>query len=283
MLDKINTNRSKVLFKRKKRDYHVKSLKNPFYFKTDKRSLKKKFNSLLIAIILLALIYFVAFTNFFKIENINITGGANITRNLVYELAGEQQNERWGFLFKQNKLPFFKTNALVDRVREQIILETIIVEKDWRNSININIVERFSDFYLLNQGQVFTLDSYGNLISILEVLPTTTTLPVLNYDSRNLVIGEQVTDRDFLDNLKALYNFWQEAKLLPEIQYIDINENYKKEFKVHTSRGFDVFLSREYDLSEQLESYKNLYISKIKDSVDISYVDLRVRSWIYYK
>lgn len=280
----INKYSKETFFKRrKKRDYYIKSLKNPFYFKTDKRGLMKKFNTLLILIIFVTAVYFIGYTNIFKIEFINVNGGASITRNLITELATEQQNQRRWFIFKQDQLMFFSTNKLKEKITEQIILDTLKIGKNWPRSLDIEIKERYSEYYLLNQGQIFTLDGYGNIISVLEELPTTTTLPVLNFDERNLVIGEKIADLNYFGEIKNIYELWAELALEPWLAHITVETNYQEEIKLKTTAGFDILLSRQYDLAKQLQSYQRLYQEKLKDGLVNQYVDLRVEGWIYYK
>ncbi len=283
MLNKGVYKISNKKLKKRRRDYHKKSFINPFYFKIDKNSIKKKFNTLLIIIIFLALFFFIGYTNFFKINKIDVVGGEYVVNNLVKEISHKQLNKRRFLIFKQDKLIFYNTIRLKRLILEQVLLEELKIKKIWHNKIQINIKERKSNSYFINQGQIFILDAFGRIISVIDKIPENIFMPILYSDERNYIIGEIVTNSDNLDLVRQIYIKWAPLGLDHDIKHVKLGENNDSELILTTDKGWVVYLSKNYNIDLQLENYKNLYNKKLKDEIDINYVDLRVDGWVYYK
>lgn len=278
----LNTyNRKPKRLGKARRDYHIKNLNNPFYFRADRGSIIRKVNLLLLVMIVFGLYYMAQFTNYFKLTDINVDGGGQITKNLIIELTQQQAQERRFILFTQDKLPFFNKHQLQQTIEQQVVLNDLKIDKDYRHGLHISFTERQSEYYLMNQGQFFTLDAQGNLISVLSEIPASSTLPVLSYQEKNLTIGMALTDSDYLAQIADLQQNWPIEGF--RISRFEITADYGKEIQFVTDKGFTVYLSRQYDLQTQLSNLQQLYQDSIADKKAVEYIDLRLEGWIYYK
>jgi cell division septal protein FtsQ len=269
---------------KKRRDYHKKILRNPFFFKDNKQA-TLWVNSILILIILFGIYYFFQQTSFWQIKNIYIEGGGSITQNLTLEISQQQQLKKRFIIFTQDKIIFFRTDNFKKNLQQQILLESILVNKNIKNrTIEISLVERSSNYFLINQGQYFTLDHYGNLISIIENIPATSTLPILDFKAYNLSIGSKIADIDYLNKLNYLYKEWSKITPNYQINSFELNENYQDKITINTTAGFKIYLSGTEDINKQIESLKNLFFRLNNDNVKVTeYIDISISGWIYYK
>lgn len=267
----------------KKRDYHKKVLRNPFFLK-DNKTATISVNLILFLLILFGIYYFIQHTSFWEIKNISVTGGGSITQNLALEIAQEQKFKRKYYIFTQDKIIFFNTNDYINNLQKQILLEKIKVDKNYKNrAINISLTERSSNYYLINQGQYFTLDNQGNIINIIENIPTST-LPILEFWAYNLSIGSKLADAEYLSKLNYIFNEWSQLDKKITIKSFEITENYKDKIIINTNNNFKIYLNSNTDPKEQLESLKNLILRLDKENIIVKeYIDMSINGWIYYK
>jgi|GEM_PF-2592550 len=281
---KFNFSRqSKILF-HKKRDYHFKNLHNPFFHKDKKRAIFYV-NGLLILLILFGLYYFMQYMDIMQIKQIEVSGGSSLTKNLVIELAQQQEQKKRYYIFSQDKLIFFKKNEYEEILKKQIVLKNLKINKNFKTStLFIQLEERDSLFYLINQGQFYTLDKDGNLISIINELPATPTIPILEYSERNLMIGSVLTDSQFLAELVQLKNIWITIIDNLIITSFLVNDKYSNEITIRTNKDFKVIFNRKSDIRNQINNLQNLLLRLEKENVQIKeYIDLSTEGWLYYK
>jgi len=283
MKPRIGSVRNKhIKLYRQKRDYHSKSFRNPFFVRRDPKVLKWQFNILLALVIIGGFLYLFSYSDLYLITNIEITGGKDITRELLREMVYEQQGKRRFLIFSQGKLPFFEVRSLKKNINELLVFDSLTIEKDYRNTLRITFSEKNSQAYLLNQGQIFSLDNDSRIISILDNMPASTSLPIFTYNERNLIIGEVIGDQILVSDGYEVYQQWRELELEPpmtEIQLVtDLNE-----FRIRTQYGWQVYLSREFTYAKQLISLKRLLQEHPELYDRLQYVDLRVDGWLYYK
>ncbi len=279
--------KSKIYFKKnkfnKKRDYYKKNFYNPFFLKDHKKA-AIWVNTILIALILFGVYYFFQFTTYWQIKKFFISGGGSITQNLVLEIAQQQQLNRKFLIFTQDKIIFFDTNSFKKSIQNQILLENIKINKNYTDkTIEINLVERVASFYLKNQGQFFTLDKSGNLINILESIPTST-FPILEFWPYNLTIGAKIADLDYLSKLIYLNENWSKTSSQTQIGSFEILENYQDKVIINTANNYKIKLNGQVDLDKQIETLHNLYLRLEKDNLVVTeYIDLSNPGWVYYK
>ncbi len=268
---------------KKRRDYHKKILRNPFFFKDHKQA-TIWVNILLVLIILFGIYYFIQHTSFLQIKNIYIEGGGSITQNLVLEISQEQQKLNRLFIFTQDKIIFFNTDAFKKNLQQQILLESIKVHKDFKHrTIAISLAEKTSNYFLINQGQYFTLDNQGNIISIIESIPTTT-LPIIEFWSYNLSIGSKFANQDYLSKLNYINQEWPKIKNNLTIRSFELIDDNLNKIIINTSDGYKIYLDTNTDLNRQIESLKDLLLRLENENIIVKeYIDLSINGWIYYK
>jgi cell division septal protein FtsQ len=281
---KFNFSHHNKILLRKKRDYHFKNLHNPFFHK-DKKKAIFYVNGLLILLILFGLYYFMQHMDVLQIKQIEVNGGSSLTKNLVIELAQQQEQKKRFYIFSQDKLIFFKKNEYEEILKKQIILKNLSIKKNYKDrTLAIQLEERDSLFYLINQGQFYTLDKDGNLISIINELPATPTIPILEYSERNLMIGSVLTDSIFLSELVNLRDIWlTNINNLSILSFI-VTDKYNNEITIKANQGFKVIFSRKIDIKNQIINLQNLLVRIQKENIQIKeYIDMGTEGWLYYK
>lgn len=279
--------KNKLQFKKykikKRRDYHKKILHNPFFFKDNKKA-TIWVNSILFFIILFGIYYFLQHTTFWQIKNVYIEGGGSITQSLTLEILQEQQLKNRLFIFTQDKIIFFNSDNFKKNLQQQILLESITINKNFKNkTIEIILVERVSNFFLINQGQFFTLDNQGNLISIIDSIPTTT-LPIIEFWNYNLSIGSKLADIDYLNKINFISQNWSKSIRDITINNFEFTDDYQDKITIKTNIGYKIYLAANSDLNKQLESLNILLTRLEKENSKVNeYIDLSIAGWIYYK
>jgi cell division septal protein FtsQ len=281
---KINFSRKHKIFFHKKRDYHFKNLHNPFFHKDRKKTIFYV-NSLLILLILFGLYYFMQHIDVLQIKQIEVYGGSNLTKNLVIELAQQQEQKKSYYIFSQDKLIFFRKKEYEKNIKKQIALKNLKINKNYKTkTLSIELEEKDSLFYLINQGQLYTLDIDGNLISIINELPATPTLPILEYSERNLMIGSVLTDSQYLSELVQLKKIWITTIHNILISSFLLNNNYNNEIIIKTNKNFKIIFNRKFDIKNQINNLQNLFLRLEEENIEIKeYIDLSTEGWLYYK
>jgi cell division septal protein FtsQ len=165
------------------------------------------------------------------------------------------------------------------------VLKDLKINKNFKTrTLSIKLEERDSLFYLINQGQFYTLDKDGNLISIINELPATPTIPILEYSERNLMIGSVLTDSQFLSELVQIKNIWITAIDNLLIASFIINDKYTNEITIKTDKDYKIIFNRKLDIKNQINNLQNLLIRLEKENIQIKeYIDLGTEGWLYYK
>ena len=270
--------------KKRRRDYWSHSFSNPFYIKKRRRLFVWLFNTVLGGIIVGFIIYFFFFSNFFLISEIEVSGGKEITNNIVKEIVSTELGKRSFLIIPQDNILFLSKNRLDQKIKEQLVLDKLEIKKKGRHKLSIIIAEKPVVAYLFNQGRIFTLDHDGYLVGVVDSLPSADNNLIIHYNERNLDIGEQIGDGQFLQELNNLYKKWNNLNL-PAWQYVILNDVMDRYLQLQTQNGFKVYLSRQYSIDKQLANLKKLLREQLKkDEQDkLEYIDLRVEGWIYYK
>lgn len=281
-INKVGFKKSKF---KKSRDYHKKKLNNPFFLKDNKKA-TAWVNSILLFIVLFGTYYAMQHTNFWQIKNVYIEGGGEITKNLALEIFNNQQLKRRFLIFTQDKIIFFNIFEFKKELEQQILLESIKVNKNIKNkTIEITLIEKKSKFFLVNQGKFFSLDNQGNIISMIESIPTTT-LPIIEFKTYNLSIGAKIANIDYLDKISFINQEWPKYVKNLNIKSFEFLNNSDDKIIINTDEntGYKIYLNSDLDLNNQLNILHNLLVKIEKENIKINeYIDLSIDSWIYYK
>lgn len=135
-------------------------------FKVNKKEEKNKvfimFGLLVVLFLILALVYFLLFSTYFKIKEIIVEGASNKTEQ-IKEVA-EGQIEGGKAIFSQKNIIIFNKNKLLKNL-SSFNFATIRLKKNlWKRHLIIKISEREEAILYLENGEYYFLDKIGNVV-----------------------------------------------------------------------------------------------------------------------
>lgn len=224
---------------------------------------------LLVVIGLGLMIWWIFYSQFFKIKNIVIEGTIN-------ESIKSEINKFYG----QNI--FLITFGQKDKelVRRQTSIEKLNIIKGIPDTLKIEVVARSPQIRWKSKDKIYFIDDKGVIFNLEENVENYKDL-ILVVDSRNLEVkqGTKIVTSDFVEFVKDISKEIND-KIHKEIEEIKINDT-TLHLEVKFKDSYRVFFDTFVDLKKQirlLELVKEKHDTEIKE-----YVDLRVENKAYYK
>lgn len=284
-------NKRGIKKKRIKKDYQYKSLINPFF-----RSKKKKNNNktkkiywpfLLFLLIFLSILYFLFFTSYFNIKNIEIRGTQRIENSFFTNLVNEQAQKNRFLFFPQKNLLVFNSSNLKDDLNKKFKLESINVYKNFPKTLILEIQERQVSFiWQNNDSEVFYSDNFACLIeeNLLEE-ELAQDYPILKNETNNEYLNNDnclSLDTSYIESMFELNSYFEEYEEI-DLKYFVLGSE-RHSIIVSLSSGPKAIFNTKDDLLKQVA---RLIIVKQEQSRDdllnLEYIDLRFGDLIYFK
>jgi len=278
--------------KKIKKDYHNKSLNNPFFRskKKNRNNEKSKKTSLLIFVFSLLtafIFYLIFFSSYFQIKNFEIKGLKRIDDYLLSEIISRQmQSYRW-IIFSENNLLIFNTKKLDSSIKETLRLESITINKSLPNTLVLNLEERKVAFIWQENEKYLFSDSSGCIIreSLLED-ELSIKYPILVNDLSFNYLNNSTDCLDLdLSYLEAMFELYEQLESYPEIglQYFILSEE-RNSLTVDLEPGPKVIFNTKDNLLKQLNKLLAIKSEQKEDDfLSLEYIDLRFGDLIYFK
>ena len=158
-----------------RKNYYRHSLNNPIFGKQYKlkeqhqrQSLKFKIILAGSFILLLACLWFLLFSDFFKIKKINISGQERISAAEIEKISWDQAGKGWWFI-KQDNLWLFKRAKLESFLSDTYRLSEIKISKKMFDTLNIKIKERQYAFIWNLDNVYYYTDREGYIIKEVSI------------------------------------------------------------------------------------------------------------------
>ncbi|MBD3208603.1 MAG: FtsQ-type POTRA domain-containing protein [Candidatus Nealsonbacteria bacterium] len=234
-----------------------------------------------VAIILIILVYWVFFSDFFRIENISVSGQNKLSREDIKELVEEEINKNFGFLPSRNIL-LVNDESIEKRVSETFPLVGFVdVQKDLPRHLSATIRERTPEAKIcryvtkeesMREEECFNLDKKG---VIFEVAQKGELLLKLSQDEEQneWLLGEEVVGPELLLRIREISARLKDSEVYPQEIVIVSSER----INVITSEGWRIFFDPQEDLEWQLAKLKAVldeYITP-EERKELDYIDLR--------
>ena len=276
--------------KKSKHDFNKPRSKRAHVFENEESSrLRRKVLFYLGVVIILYLVYFLFYSNHFKIDNFILSGNSEVSQDELQELIYESIEKNSQFVFPQNNYFFLSKSRLQDDFQEKYALDELVITKYQPNTLFIEINERRGNFFWLSNGRYFLFNAEGEIYREIQVQDiVNSSLPVLEDESSSdIEIGQKVINLDIIDLIIELfYNFESYQVPLVEIESFKIPGPKANYLKVITKQGFEIHLNSILSLNNQLHKLKRS-IEDRKIDVDrlnqIEYINLRIENQVIYK
>jgi len=284
---------------RRIKDYHRKTYGNPFFARPRNRSRRLgrsgSWRGKLIIIFLAAIfggaVYFIFYSPYFSIKNINIAG---LERINYEEIRGVIQDQMFGsrfFIFKQNNIFVFDENAASKNINEKYALKAFKIDKRLPETLIFSVEERSPALIWKTSLKYYIVDWDGTIIR--EITPEEVSgyqenqpgaKMALVFDDSNAQVGfkDKILSSETVLAISNLETSIPTAGLT--ISNFKVADKNDPVIKCLTGEGFEVYFSAVGDLNAQLEKLKTfLKEKKPEDRKALQYVDLRFADRIYYK
>jgi cell division septal protein FtsQ len=257
------------------RSQRVKNKSKSVYTRTEQDKEPANYNwfkILLFLVFLIGAIYILIFSDFFKINDLEIKGYSH--PETVEEVAEEMLSRN---IFSRN-IFFFNERELERVLAGDSQIYEVNVERFFPNSINILIEEAKAEIVWNTAGDNFLIDGRGVVMGLAkdEKLPVVSDASNINIQS-----GERVASPTFINFIKEINTEFEgstETKI-SKIIILDI----LTDVHVLSSDGFVVYFDATKNASGQLKNLTRILEESRTAGSKLEYVDMRLDNKIFYK
>lgn len=273
-------------YRRIKKDYQSKNLKNPFYRKKEKGRGSKFWKWLFVGSIavLASLIWFFLASPFWKIENVVVSGLTRMSDQEIKNLIFSRSENTRMLMFTESNYFLFQTESAKQEILDKYNFSDLSIKKKLPRTIELKINERPYSFIYRQGSEHFYCSSEGYIIKEIPVSPEDfSKYFILENKSDSVSIGEKnkLNLKDdylnFILNLNSILLGYADLPIEKFVIDQELNSVIVK-FK----DGPAVYFSTKNDGLEQVQNLALVKKEKIKDNFSkTNYIDLRYGSKIF--
>lgn len=271
-------------FKKIKKDYQAKNLKNPF-FRRKKGGKSRWWRCLLLVcvVFLFALVWFFLASPVWRLREIRISGLTRMAPGILEAIIWEQTQNRHLLFFKENNLFLFKRSVAEKRLAD-FNFASLEIKKKWPRRLEIVVGEKPYAFIFQEGNSLFYASADGYLIKEMPVneaerqkyflLENQNPQSLIGADDRILIKDDY---RGFIIELAAVIG--SSSELVLDRLIIDQEFNT---LKVKFIDGPLVYFNTQSSAADQLSRLLLVKKEKIKDNFNkVNYIDLRYGGRIF--
>jgi cell division septal protein FtsQ len=275
--------------------YDSKQYSNPF-FQNKKRnriitnshiSWKIKLIMATIILAIVAVLWFLLYSNFFIIENINADGKSNnFTPNDIQEMAQNQIDNNMFILWPQKNIFLFKKQTLQNKMESKYSFEKLEITKDLPDSLNIYYIEKKhsliwkedNKFYYANKSGIITAETSEEEIKDKDY-PILENLSDKKINDRHVKVSEKY--------LSYTLDLYEQLKIHQNKKFIIdkfIVDNELNTIKLNLINNPQILFNTEEPAEKQINKLLIIKEEKLKDNFQTkSYIDVRIGDSVYYR
>ncbi|MBA3047502.1 cell division protein FtsQ/DivIB [Patescibacteria group bacterium] len=288
------TKRNNPINAKYRRDRRGKRYSNPFFGQRKRKKIKInyltwKIKLIALAIILLAgaIAWFLLFSNYFNIKNINVSanGSDKAPKGGITDLIWIQTANKRFLLGSQSNIFLFNISQLSKKLNEQYNLDELKIEKKLPNTFNIILREKNYSAVWQEADKYYYIDNSGNAISEANPLEIKKeSYPLIQSGGDAKVAGKKIESQneniDYI--IKLFYDIKNTEKLFTVESFIVDDE--VNTVKMAISQGPKIYFNTEEDTIKQINKLYALIKEKLKDDfLKKEYIDLRYGDRVYYR
>jgi len=296
MLDKYN----KKFLNRQKFRYHrqaklsSRQYVNPFFAKKKSRVNNFKVTIvpsyvkailMIVVILTVAAVWFLLYSSFFTIKNIEINNDGKIAREEIENLINDQKNSNTLVFLPQSNIFLFSELGLEERLEKKYSFESIEINKKLPNKLIVSLEEKQYAVIWHEDDKYYYGDSTGSIISETNVLDIKDkNYPIIdNFSSQKTTDNTAPIDQadlSFIINLfHKLAGYKNEFKAL---SFIIDDELYT--VKVNLENGPKLYFNTQGDADKQTEKVLLIKKDQLKnDFFNKEYVNVKIEDRVYYR
>lgn len=246
---------------------------------------RNRFFWLTILVLALAggIIYFVFFSNFFQIKEINIIGTKKLSADSIRSLT--EENIKRKFLFFDTKsILLVKEEEIISKLSKHFPqIEEIDVKNQYPDILILEIKEREGIGCFCQDSSCFLLDRKGIIFEeITAACPLN--LVVRNPQDTWSNLSEKVIEDNLLEQIQKINNRLRE-NLQINIAEFDVSDISNEKLIVKTSDNWEIYFNPTGDIDWQLTKLAQVLEKEIPPEKrgNLEYIDLRFGNFAPYK
>jgi len=256
--------------------------------------------SLFFLLFVFLITYFLFFSKYFRINNIEINKieDYNLTSDLELNQEISILLTKKRFVFPQNSILAFNSKNLSKIMNNDSRYDEFFIEKKWPHTLIIKIKEskpvaflisfgNYQNYYLNEQGKTILKPQNNELFTTLEsgdvkVQQQEQDFPIF-YDQTEINLNSE----EYQNLLKSIITFinnqvFSKNNLRAEIIKITEKEGIF-EIIINTNEKWQIFINSEADFEKQAINLNLILQEKIQQRTDLEYIDLRFGEKIFYQ
>ncbi len=273
-------------YRRIKKDYQHKNLRNPFFHRPEKGKSRLSFKWLIPAVFGLAifLIWFFLAAPFWRLQQIRVSGLTRVPESALENIIWSQTaSTRWLF-FKQSDIFLFDKEAAAKTILSDFNFAGVGIYKIWPHTLEIKVSERPYAFIFQEGSRLFYASADAYLIKESAVTPEDQKKYFIleNKNPNTLVRADNKIniDSDYLNFILSLSQHLSLYAELPVERFI-IDQEFNT-VKVKFVNGPLAYFNVKDDAAKQVSLLLLVKREKIKDNFNkTDYIDLRYGDRIF--
>jgi len=253
-----------------------KTFKKPYRVKRKKSIISSRFLWLgvLFFFFIIAIFYFLFFSEIFQVEKIIVTGEEKVAKEDL-KLLVEKKLEK--------KILFFKTKSIfgidTKNIKKDILnnfpnIAEVEIGRGFPDTLNIVVVERFGLTIWCQGGQCFLLDNEGVIFEeIFDTGPKAFQIKNLAQASE-LKLGDKVIEKEKLNQILDIESKLRNNLKIPVTAATIVSE---ERLNMEISEGWEIYFNPEGDIEWQLTKLRAVLEEEIlpEKRKNLEYIELR--------
>lgn len=219
-----------------------------------------------------------------RIQKISIKSySEKIDKDELSKYASDYLNKKYLGIFPLANFFLFPKNEVKQNILKDFPhIKEIVIDKDFPDTINLEIKEREPEAILCYENNCSFLDEDS---FIFQKAPFFSGSTIVKFrDERNgssrLSLGEKLLDSNQFKNLMKFKNLLKSEKIEAK-EIILKDENI---YNIVTSDNWRIIINNENEIEDTFVNLKTIIESKIKDKLkNLEYIDLRLGNKVFYK
>jgi len=277
---------ARASYKRIKKDYQHKNLHNPFFYKKSQRDnpRHRRWLLILIALVLLAAVWFFFAAPFWRIKIIEVSGLTRLNAVELQQVVWNETHNRRGVLFSELNIILFRKEPVSKNILESYNFAGAEIIKKWPDTLELKVIERPYAF-ILQEGSVYY---YASADAYIIKEPAVTEEDKGKYfilENKNsgtmIAASDKINIED--DYLNFILDLNRRLAVYPElpVEKFIIDQEFNT-VKVKFADGPTVFFSIKEEAAAQITRLLLVKKEKIKDNFSkTNYIDLRYGDKIF--
>lgn len=273
-------------YKKIKKDYQRKNLRNPFFHKPAKAKNPHRLKWFFLAILLVSLfmLWFLLAAPLWRLKEVKVSGLTRLNSAELEQIIWNETGNRRGLFFREDNLFLFRREAVIAKIIATYNFSGATIKKKWPNTLELKVIERPYAF-IFQEGSAYY---YASADAYIIKEPAVSEADMKKYfllENKNE--GTLITDSEKInikdDYLSFIFDLSGRLSAYPElpVEKFIIDQEFNT-IKVKFVAGPVVFFKVQEEAGIQINRLLLVKREKIKDNFSkTSYIDLRYGDKIF--